>query len=60
MQVTSYLLQENFSSFALSSSLLIYLFHEYHWFGIISEFQTKKKNNNETFIHAKYRGYYTF
>ena len=60
MQVTSYLHQENFSSFALSSSLLIYLFNEYHWFGIISEFQTKKKSNNEIFIHAKYRGYYTF
>ena len=38
------------TSFPWPSSLLLYQFHECHWLAIIPEHQTKKTNNNQTFL----------
>ena len=51
MAVSSYLFYSRPTSFLLPSLLLLYLlFHERHWLTITSGFQSKKTNNNETFL----------
>ena len=51
MTTTPYVFCPHFTSFALPSLLILHLlFHESHWLTIISECQTKKMSNNETFL----------
>lgn len=50
MAAIPYTFYPHFTDIPLSSLSILCSFNDCHWLAIISEYQTKKMNNNETFL----------